>query len=70
MESVLADISSEVGSNAEIGKIHERERALFAKFGVRGIPAFFILRDAEVRKSFVGTQPKRILIDALKKYGS
>ncbi len=70
MESVLADVSAELGSDAVIGKIHEKERALFAKFGVRGIPALFILRDAEVRQRFVGTQPKRVLIDALKKHGS
>lgn len=70
MESVLADLSNELGSEAVIGKVHEGERSLFKKFGVRGIPAIFILRDTEVRESFVGTRTKKVLLDALKKRGS
>lgn len=70
MESVLADLAGELGDAVVIGKVYEGERSLFKKFGVRGIPAIFILRDAEVRESFRGTRSKSVLLRALKKHGS
>lgn len=69
MESVIAEVADELAGKAIVGKIYAKERELFKEFNVRGIPAFFVVRDGEVKKSFRGTRPKAVLLRALKEHG-
>jgi thioredoxin 1 len=68
MESVLGEVADEMAGRAVVGKVHEQERALFAKFGVRGIPHIFVIKDGEAKEQFVGGRSKHELLKALKRY--
>ena len=64
---VLDQVADEIGDDAVIAKINiDEEQDLAVKFGVRSIPAIFILKDGEVVESFVGVKDKATLVNALK----
>lgn len=64
---VLDQVAAEMGDDAVIAKINiDEEQDLAVKFGVRSIPAIFILKDGEVVESFVGVKDKGTLVNALK----
>jgi len=64
---VLDQVAEEMGDDVMIGKINvDEEQDLAVKFGVRSIPAMFILKDGEIRESFVGVKDKATLVNALK----
>lgn len=64
---VLDQVAAEVGDDAVIAKVNvEEEQELAAKFGVRSIPAIFILKDGKVVKDFVGLKDKATLVEAIK----
>jgi len=64
---VLDQVADEMGDEAVIAKINiDEEQDLAVKFGVRSIPAMFILKDGEVRESFVGVKDKSTLVNAIK----
>ena len=64
---VLEKVAAEVGDTAIIAKVNvEEAQEIAAKFGVRSIPAIFILKNGEVANSFVGLQDKTTLVNAIK----
>ena len=64
---VLEKVAAEVGDTAVVGKLNvEEAQDIAAKFGVRSIPAIFILKNGEVASSFVGLQDKTTLVNAIK----
>jgi len=64
---VLDQVADEMGDEAVVGKINiDEEQDLAVKFGVRSIPAIFILKDGEVVESFVGVKDKSTLVNSLK----
>lgn len=64
---VLDQVAAEIGDEAVIAKVNiDEEQDLAVKFGVRSIPAMFILKDGEVMESFVGVKDKSTLINSLK----
>ena len=64
---VLDQVADEMGDEAVIAKVNiDEEQDLAVKFGVRSIPAMFILKDGEVMESFVGVKDKSTLINSLK----
>ena len=64
---VLEKVAAEVGDTAIIAKVNvEEAQDIAAKFGVRSIPAIFILKNGEVVSSFVGLQDKTTLVNAIK----
>ena len=64
---VLDQVADEMGDDVVIGKINiDEEQDIAVKFGVRSIPAMFILKDGEVRESFVGVKDKATLVNSLK----
>lgn len=66
MGPVLDELADELGEQAVIGKINcDEEMALAQKFGVRSIPAFFVLKDGEVAQQLIGAKPKEELKSAL-----
>lgn len=69
MESVLDELARELDGKAVIGKVNNDQPELFKKFGVRGIPAFFILRDGQIKQQFIGGQSKSTLKGALERFG-
>ena len=65
MESVLREVASEMAGKAIVGKVYPSERELFRKFGVRGVPTLFVVRNGVVKR-FVGRRSSERLIKALK----
>ena len=64
---ILDQVASEMGDDVVVGKINiDEEQDLAVKFGVRSIPALFILKDGEIVESFVGVKDKSTLINSLK----
>ncbi|MCK4982348.1 MAG: thioredoxin [Victivallaceae bacterium] len=64
---VLDQVADEMGDEAVVGKINiDEEQDLAVKFGVRSIPALFVLKDGEVVESFVGVKDKSTLVNSLK----
>ncbi len=66
MLPVLEQVSTEIGGKAVVGKVNVDEaQELAVKFGVRSIPALFILKDGQVVWQTVGVQSKKVLVDAI-----
>lgn len=66
----MKELAGDMKGRAIIGLVRESERELFKAFGVKGIPAIFVMRNAEVRHSFLGTQNKDFLAKVLKDAGT
>jgi thioredoxin 1 len=65
---ILDALAKELDGKAVIGKINVEDdgcQAIAAKFGVRNIPAMFLLKDGQVVKQFVGIQDKTTLLKAI-----
>jgi len=63
---ILEKVAAEIGDSASIAKVNvDNSPKLAAQFGVRSIPAVFILKDGETVKQFVGVQDQKKLISAI-----
>jgi thioredoxin 1 len=63
---VLDQVAEAVAGKAVVGKVDvDAAPTLAAKFGVRSIPAIFILKDGEVAQQFIGLQDKQTLVKAI-----
>jgi len=69
MDSVIDELAKELKGKAIIGIIDVRERELFRKFGVRGIPYFFLFRDEAIQEELSGGRSKSDLRKLMLKYG-
>ncbi|MBO4512630.1 MAG: thioredoxin, partial [Victivallales bacterium] len=50
----------------KIGKVNvDDEQELAVRFQVSAIPALLIFKDGQLKKNFVGLQPKQTLFDAI-----
>jgi thioredoxin 1 len=66
MSSVLAEIAGETKGKAIIGLVMVSDRQLVHTFGIKKIPTTFVLRNAEIKASFVGVVPKSRIEQLLK----
>jgi thioredoxin 1 len=65
---ILEEVVKEVGDKAVVAKVDvDNARELAIKFGVRSIPAIFIIKDGSVVEQFVGVQDKNVLVNAIEK---
>lgn len=65
---VIEQLADEYEGRAVIGKVNtDEQQDLAVRFGVRGIPAVFVLKDGDVAESLVGVRPKQAYVDALNK---
>jgi len=65
---ILEEIADEIGSKVLIAKVNVDEfPAIAQKFGVRSIPAIFLLKNGEHTSQFVGVQDKKTIINAISK---
>ena len=66
MMPVLDKVAAEIGDKAKVGKVSvEESRDIAVRFGVSNIPAFFVLKNGEVKASFSGVQGKDKLVKAV-----
>jgi thioredoxin 1 len=66
MASVLDELAGATKGRAIIGLISATDRELVRTFGIRKIPAIFIVRNAEITASFIGLVPKNTIEQALR----
>lgn len=63
---ILDELAAEESLNAKVVKVNVDQSPISTKeFGVRGIPALFIVSNGEVVQRFVGVQSKDALVKAL-----
>ena len=66
LSPILDQVAAEIGDKALVLKADVDEVQQYSvKFGVRNIPAIFILKDGAVVKQFNGVQDKATLLKAL-----
>jgi hypothetical protein len=68
MDSVLEQLAADMAGKAVVGIIPQAERELFRTYNIRGIPAFILVYNSEVKQSFSGFKDKDFLADALNAY--
>jgi len=66
MVSVLNEVAGETKGRAIVGLVMASDRELVRIFGVRKIPAIFVVRNAEITDSFIGLVPKNTIEQALR----
>jgi thioredoxin-like negative regulator of GroEL len=66
MASVLAEVARETKDQAIVGIVMTSDRELVRTFAIKKIPTTFVLRNAELKASFVGVVPKSQIKLALK----
>ncbi len=63
---VIDEVAKAAGDNAVVAKVDvDKAPQLAAKFGVRSIPAIFVIKDGQVVSQFVGVQDKTTLLNAI-----
>jgi len=63
---IIDEVAKEVGDKALVAKVDvDKAQQLAVKFGVRSIPAIFILKDGTVVDQFVGPRDKTTLVNAI-----
>jgi thioredoxin 1 len=63
---ILDELAAAVDGKAVVGKVDvDQAPALAGQFGVRSIPAIFILKDGKVAQQFIGLQDKQTLVKAV-----
>jgi hypothetical protein len=70
MDSVLQDVSQQMGENASVGKVMPEDRRLFQLFDIRSVPALFIMRNGEVQRTYIGFVPREMLVKDLDALGT
>ena len=70
MDPVLQDVAKELGERAAIGKVNHDKSLLGRRFGVTRLPTMFIIKDGEVKQSFIGYRAGDILVRALRQQGA
>ena len=65
MASVLNELAGATKGRAIIGLVSTKDRELVRTFGIRKIPAIFVVRDATITASFIGLVPKKTIEQAL-----
>ncbi len=66
MASVLSEVAGETKGQAIVGLVMTTDRELARTFGIRKIPAIFVVRNAEITASFIGLVPKKTIEQVLR----
>jgi thioredoxin-like negative regulator of GroEL len=69
MASTLTEVAGETKDKVIIGLVMVNDGKLVKAFGIRSIPAVFLVRNGEVVTSFVGSKPKAEVYRILKENG-
>ena len=70
LDHVLKEVAQDLEGRVVIGKVDTERNLIARQFGIKRIPAVFIIRDGEIKTAFYGVVPKEKLLAALKKFGA
>ncbi|MCF7791289.1 MAG: thioredoxin [Victivallales bacterium] len=63
---VLDQVAAEIGDKAKIAKVNVDDCPQLAQqFGIRNIPALFLIKDGQTVEQFIGMQDKKTLTNAI-----
>ena len=66
MSPIIDEIASELGYNIKVGKVNSDENMeLTQKYQIMSIPTIMIIKNGEVKKTFVGVTPKEEIVSQL-----
>ena len=66
MSPIIDEIASELGDNIKVGKVNSDENMeLTQKYQIMSIPTIMIIKNGEVKKTFVGVTPKEEIVSQL-----
>ncbi|MBI5571347.1 MAG: hypothetical protein HY914_15490 [Desulfomonile tiedjei] len=65
----MVEIGKEIPGQVTVGKVTQDERKLFRSFEVTAIPAVMVIRNAQVKKSYIGMVPKEVLLQDIREFG-
>lgn len=64
---IMEQVAAELGDEATVAKVDIDECGdLAVRFGIRNVPAVFLIKDGEVLEQFNGIQTKAKLVDAVR----
>jgi thioredoxin 1 len=70
LEPVLEEIARDLNGKVVVGKVNTDKNVISRKFGIKKIPAVFIIRDGEIKNAFYGLVPKEEIMKALREQGA
>ena len=66
MSPIIDEIASELGDTVKVGKVNSDENMeLTQKYQIMSIPTIMVIKNGEVKKTFVGVTPKEEIISQL-----
>lgn len=70
LEPVIEQLAKDFRGKAVIGRLNTERNMIARRFGVKRIPAVFIIRDGEIKDAFYGVVSKEKMAKALRDSGS
>lgn len=70
LQPIIEQVAADVKDKAIIGRLDTDKNLISRKLGINKIPAVWIIRDGQVKKSFFGVVPKDKILEALREQGS
>jgi thioredoxin 1 len=70
LEPIIEQVAGDVKDKAVIGRLDTDKNMISRRLGINKIPAVWIIRDGQVKKSFYGVVPKETILEALREQGS
>lgn len=67
---IIEQVAQDVKDKAIIGRLDTDKNLISRKLGINKIPAVWIIRDGQVKKSFFGVVPKEKILEALREQGA
>ena len=70
LDHTLKEVAEHLEGRVVIGKVDTDRNLIARQFGIKRIPAVFIIRNGEIKTAFYGVVPKEKLLEALKEFGA
>ena len=66
MSPIIDEIAGELGDTIKVGKVNSDENMeLTQKYQIMSIPTIMVIKNGEVKKTFVGVTPKEEIVSQL-----
>ena len=66
MSPIIDEIAGELGDTIKVGKVNSDENMeLTQKYQIMSIPTIIVIKNGEVKKTFVGVTPKEEIVSQL-----
>ncbi len=70
LDPILEEVAKDLKGLAVVGRVDTEKNLIARRFGIRRIPAVFVIKDGEIKSAFYGVVPKETMVKAIKESGS